>query len=413
MPSQPGCAATSAMPSSSPRIKSALRERLGERRVRRHHQRLAAALERQPAARIEHVAVAAASDQRPLAEAARDRERLIREREHAERALVGTAREQPPARGPGRRAQRPDAALPEVEQRALDSALAQQRQHAVERPALRDAAEVDRDALLRERHARRLDPDLVGADQRPRPRDLARARRHARLPGARPERDQRPHRHVERAPREARVADRRREDPRQLGSTVDRAAPGRAVQPRELARPDRRASAPRPGAPPARTARRASRARPAPPLAYSVISRIVPIAGRPSECSTSGGGGGAAQASSAQRGEQRAASRTLGGVVVVALRAREHRPEREDDERREAPLEQQEARDLGPGERRDARSAPASPSPRRAAPRANGSVISHALVRPGSGTKSIRCVSTSSSMPIAKRWKCATSSMPW
>ena len=210
----------------------------------------------------------------------------------------------------------------------------------------------------------------LGADPRPRPRELSRARRHARLSGARPERDQRPHRHVERAPRVSReYADRRLEDLRQLGidGDADRARPPGSTARARCS--DRRASSPRP-------ASRASAKSSAERLARE---RRLPRVQRDLE---DGAHRGAAVGELDERGRRRARrmraptarraarpSRTLGGVVVVALRAREHRPQREDDERREAPLEQQEARDLGPGEAPDGRSAPASPRPRRAAPR--------------------------------------------
>ena len=238
------------MPSSSPEDQQRLRERLGERRVRRHHQRLTAALERQPAARIEHVAVAAASDQRRLAEASRDRERLVREREHAERSLVGTAREQPPARGAR-------AARPAPRRCSARSRAARVRFRA--RAAAAASGRAPSPSRCRRGRRRRprcasatraaIDPDLIGADQRPRSRDLAGARRHARLSGARPERDQRPHRHVERPLREARVRDRRREDPRQLGIHRDRRrAPPRGSASRDRW-PGRSARATRRGAP--------------------------------------------------------------------------------------------------------------------------------------------------------------------
>src|SRR5262249_11410507 len=150
-----------------------LAERLGERRVRRRDERLAVALERQPAPRVDDVADAPAADLEGLAEVRRRGERTVAQHEDAEVAAARRAREEAPARLVRRRAQRPGAALPEGEQRRVDAARAQAREHPVESPALRDTAEVQRGAR-EELRAAACDAQAVAPD--PRARRLERRR---------------------------------------------------------------------------------------------------------------------------------------------------------------------------------------------------------------------------------------------
>src|SRR5262249_49337687 len=118
-----------------------LRERLRERGIGGHDERLASARERFAAARIEHVAIAPAAYLVPLPERRGNRERSIAQREDAHEATVGAAREQAPALGVRRASDRPGAALAEAQQRRIDAGP-EPRARAIERIALCHAAEV-------------------------------------------------------------------------------------------------------------------------------------------------------------------------------------------------------------------------------------------------------------------------------
>jgi hypothetical protein len=212
-----------------------LAERLGERRVPRQHERLALGLERLAAARVEHVAEAPASDLGEVPEAPRDREGPVAQGEDAQEASGGRARQQPPARRARRRSEGPGAALPEVEQRRPDARLAQQREHAVERIALRDTAQVHRRSLRELRasvveHAHPPAPDAAA-----RLGDRAAGRKLAARGRLVPEVDEGAHGHVEGAARELRERGRAGKELRHLGRHGLRAAPGRGVEPAHVA----------------------------------------------------------------------------------------------------------------------------------------------------------------------------------
>jgi hypothetical protein len=142
-----------------------------------------------------------------------------------------------PSRPSSRAAERGDAALTEREQRARDAALAQDPGQAIQRVALRDAAEVERRALDRELDGLRrgVHRDDLRADARARGGEHVRGRRDAAARGHDPEHDDRPDRDVEHARGLAPELERARRQLDQLGRDAQRRAARRAVQPGEVA----------------------------------------------------------------------------------------------------------------------------------------------------------------------------------
>jgi hypothetical protein len=214
-----------------------LAERLGEGAARGYDRGLRRAHEGLAAARIDHVAVGAPRDLDRLAEAPRDGERAVAQVHHAREAALGVAQQHAPATPARGRSQGEEAAPPEAREGVRHALRRQDLRHAVERPALRDAAQVHGHPGAREPGARWVcgDLDPVRSHARPRPRDLPRARGVAAPRGLPPERDERSHRHVEAAAREARVATRVGEDLRQGAVHLQEPATGRAVQAGKLA----------------------------------------------------------------------------------------------------------------------------------------------------------------------------------
>jgi hypothetical protein len=144
------------------------------------------------------VADAPPFDHRGLRDAARDRERLIAQHEHAERSARGVPREQAPARSIGRSAQRDDAAAAEIEQRGADAPPAQALREPIERITLRDAADLDARAGRGERGAAiRGERELRGTDARARRGELGVARPVIAQGRRAPEFNERPDRDVE------------------------------------------------------------------------------------------------------------------------------------------------------------------------------------------------------------------------
>ena len=171
------------MPSCLAQDQERLGERLGGAPSGATTAAMSAVLERPAGARIDHVAVAASADLGSTGRGCpRSRATGRASAMHAERAARRVREQQPPAGAPGGASERPHAAPSEIEQRALDAASRRSVRQAIERPALADAAEVDRHAGVGERRlAAASTRDALAADARARLGER-------RAPGAAPSR---------------------------------------------------------------------------------------------------------------------------------------------------------------------------------------------------------------------------------